>query len=327
MLLFFLPSEIYLNCNFTYNYVFLQIMQKFSGFVSIIGLPNSGKSTLLNAVLGEQISIVTPKPQTTRNNIFGIYTKNNYQIVFIDTPGILEPKYKMHKYMKNEISHSLKDSDLILTVIDAANYKFINFKKDFKNVLPAIQKINSICVLNKIDLIKKENLLLLIDEVRKIFIFDEIIPVSALKNFNISELIKIIYKYLPENEFYYNNEIITPQSEKFFVSEIIRMNILKIFKDEIPFSVFVDIDEFTERTKGKYYIKVIIYVEKESQKAILIGNAGSKIKKLGELSRKLIEDFLNHSIFLDMYVKVKKNWKNDDAFLKRNFNKLSAAIN
>ncbi len=301
-------------------------MQKFSGFVPIIGAPNAGKSTLLNAILGHKLSIVTAKPQTTRNRINGIYTKDNIQIIFVDTPGILDPKYKLQQFMSKEIASSVIDSDVILLLIDAKKYERNSLKKMYLKYKNELKNHKIFCVLNKIDLLQKEDVLLLIDEISKNFKFDEIVPVSAVKAFNTDELLKTIIKYLPENDFYFNNELITSHPEKFFVSEIIRQNILKLYKDEVPFSVYVDISEFKEREKGKDFINSLIIVERDSQKSIIIGESGKKIKKLGELSRKEIEDFLGKKVFLELFVKVRKDWKNDDVFLKKNFNKLGLKV-
>lgn len=302
-------------------------MQKFSGFVSIIGAPNAGKSTLLNAVLGEKLSIVTSKPQTTRNRITGIYSKDNIQIIFTDTPGILEPKYMLQQFMKKEIESGVKDSDIILLITDAGKYDRAKLSDLYSAYEKQFNDCKVFCILNKIDSIRKEEILMIIGDIAENFRFDEIIPVSALKNFNTDELLKTIIKYLPQHEFYFESGYITSQPEKFFVSEIIRRNILKLYSDEIPFSVYVDIEEFKEREKGKDYISASVITERETQKSILIGEAGSKIKLLGERSRKNIEEFLGREVFLDLFVKVKKDWKNDEEFLKRNFSKLGNAAN
>src|SRR4030095_10601286 len=305
---------------------FVKLMQKKSGFVAIIGIPNAGKSTLLNAILGQNISIVTPKPQTTRNRIFGIYTKDNVQIVFVDTPGILNPRYKLQQFMKNEIESSFIDADVILLLVDASKYEngslhevYDKYKKEFK-------KHKLFCVLNKIDLLKKEEVLHIIKDISDNYKFDEIVPVSAVKGFNIEELLKTIIRYLHENEFYFGEDSVTSQPERFFASEIIRQSILKLYSDEIPFSVSIDIDEFKEREKGKDYIRASVIVERESQKAIIIGANGSKIKSLGTYSRKHLEEFLGREVFLELFVKVRKDWKNDEEFLKKNFNKSGAPI-
>lgn len=301
-------------------------MQKLSGFVPIIGAPNAGKSTLLNYILGQNISIVTPKPQTTRNRITGIYTKDNVQIVFVDTPGILDPKYKLQQFMNREIETSVIESDIILLVVDITKYDrtvfeglYNKYKKDF-----AAHKL--FCVLNKIDSIRKEEVFLVIKDLSENFKIDEIIPISAAKGFNVDDLLKTIIKYLPENEFYFESDVLTSQPEKFFVSEIIRQNILKQFKDEIPFSVYIDIEEFKERDNGKDFIRASIIVERETQKAIIIGESGGKIKKLGEYSRKGIEEFLGRPVFLELFVKMRKDWKNDEDFLKKNFNKFGTSV-
>lgn len=299
-------------------------MHKLSGFVSIIGAPNAGKSTLLNAILGEKLSIVTAKPQTTRSSIKGIYTNDNIQIVFTDTPGMLEPKYMLQKFMQKEIESDVKDSDIILFVADAGKYSKDDFSHFYNKYENNFKSCRLFCVLNKIDNLRKEDLLLIINDVSVNFNFDEIIPVSALKSYNIDELIKTLIKYLPEHEFYFEDGLITSQPEKFFVSEIIRQNILKLYSDEIPFSVYVHIDDFKERDNGKDYISASVITERDSQKSIIIGESGAKIKLLGKLSRKKIEEFLGREIFLNLYVKVRKDWKNDEDFLKRNFSKLGS---
>ncbi len=301
-------------------------MQKLSGFVPIIGAPNAGKSTLLNAILGQNISIVTAKPQTTRNRITGIYTKDNIQIVFVDTPGILDPKYKLQQFMSREIDSSVNESDVIVLVIDIKKYERDSFAKLYDKYSNEYKDHKLFCVLNKIDLIRKEDILSVIKDIADNFKVDEIIPVSAVKGFNVDELIKTIIKYLPENEFYFESDVLTSQPEKFFVSEIIRQNVLRQYKDEIPFSVYIDIEEFKERESGKDFIRASVIVERDTQKAIIIGEGGLKIKKLGEYSRKSVEEFLGRPVYLELFVKVRKDWKNDDEFLKKNFNKFGTSV-
>ncbi len=301
-------------------------MQKVSGFVPIIGAPNAGKSTLLNTILGQNISIVTAKPQTTRNRITGIFTKDNVQIVFVDTPGILDPKYKLQQFMSREIESSVIESDVIVLVVDIKKYDRVSFAKLYDKYNKEYKDHKLFCVLNKIDLIRKEEVLAVIKEVSGNFRFDEIIPVSAVKRFNIDELLKTIIKYLPENEFYFESDVLTSQPEKFFVSEIIRQNVLRQYKDEVPFSVYIDVDEFKEREKGKDFIRASIIVERDTQKAIIIGEGGLKIKKLGEYSRKSVEVFLGRPVYLELFVKVRKDWKNDEDFLKKNFNKFGTSV-
>lgn len=293
-------------------------MQKKSGFVSIIGAPNAGKSTLLNALVGEDLSIVTSKPQTTRNRIFGILNSPDIQIIFVDTPGILEPRYKLQEFMANEVGESLEGADAVMIIYDVSSDDRNQLKEILDKYGRFLSDRKSILVLNKIDLITKEELLVKIDQISKVSEFSELVPVSAKKNFNIEELRKVIISIIPEGEFYYDEDIITSQPERFFVSEIIRQNVLKLYKQEVPFSVFVMINEFKEREKGKDYINASIIVERESQKRILIGSDGSKIKTLGEKSRKGIEDFLGRDVYLELFVKVSENWKNDERFIKKN---------
>jgi GTPase len=294
-------------------------MNKKAGFTAIIGKPNAGKSTLVNAMLGQNLSIVTPKPQTTRNKIFGIYTKDNTQIVFVDTPGILDPKYKLQVYMKKEIESSFLEADIVILVVDASDYSREDIKEVFEKYKTQFKEHKLFCVINKIDLITSEVVLHIINDISGNFSFDEYIPLSASKNFNVDELINTIKKYLPEHEFYFDDDIIASQPERFFVAELIREVMLYMYNEEIPFSVFVDIDEFKERVNGKDYVRASLIVEKDSQKKIVIGSKGVMIKRLGEHARKKIEEFLGKSIFLELYVKVRKNWKNDEDFLKHKF--------
>lgn len=294
-------------------------MKKKAGFVSIIGKPNAGKSTLLNSILESDISIITPKPQTTRNRIYGIYTKDNVQIIFIDTPGILKPKYKLQEFMKREIENSFFETDLILLIIDITKYSPEELTEISKEYSKSFDRYKTICVLNKIDLVKSEIVLHTIKDISEKNNFSDIVPLSAKKDFNISELLNTILSYLPEHDFYFDAEVITSHPERFFVSEIIRKQIINLYREELPFSAFVEINEFKERSKSKDYIKAEIIIERESQKKIIIGEQGRMIKKLGEHSRKEIEDFLGREIYLELFVKVIKNWKNDEHFIKRKF--------
>ena len=287
-----------------------------AGFVTIFGKPNAGKSTLINALLNFNLSIVNRKVQTTRDRILGILTEENYQIVFIDTPGILEPKYELQKFMLAEIKTSLNEADVIVHIVDALNINFEELKKvdeDYKDLLKNKKRI---LVLNKIDLMKKDNLLPLIEKLQNEFNYNEIVPISALERDNIEELKKIILEYIPEGEFFYDKETVTDKPEKFFVSEIIREKILGMYHEEIPYSVFVNIVEFKERENNLVYINAEIIVERETQKMIVIGSKGSGLKKLGERARKDIENFLNKKVYLQLFVKVRKDWRNNVKFLK-----------
>jgi GTP-binding protein Era len=301
-------------------------MKKKSGFVTIIGAPNAGKSTLLNVIMGETLSIVTSKPQTTRNRIFGILTDGNSQVILVDTPGSLKPEYKLQKYMADEIVESFEEADAVILIHDSQK----DNREKLKSIIEEYNKLLSgkktILVLNKIDNLKKEEILIKISEISHLYNFDEIVPVSAKKKFNIDELKKVVLDMIPEGEFYFDEDLITSQPEKFFVSEIIRQNAFKLLKDEIPFSVYVMINEFKERERGKDYINASIFVERESQKGILIGAEGSMIKAIGEKSRNRIEDFLGREVFLELFVKVSENWKNDESFIKKNIKQISKPL-
>lgn len=297
-------------------------MEKHSGFVSLIGKPNAGKSTLLNTLLGEELSVVTPKPQTTRNKIIGILTKENYQVVFLDTPGILEPKYKLQEFMKREIQSSFDEADLILFIIDVDKYEREQMKKTFERLGISDEK-KVFCVLNKIDLVRKEEVMFMLDDISKNLSFQELIPVSAKKKFNTDKLLELVISNLPESEFFYDEEQMASQPEKFFVSEIIRGEGMRTLKEELPYSIFVDIDEFTIRERGKHFINASIIVDRDSHKKIVIGEGGNKIKRIGEQARKKIEIFLGKEIFLELFVKVKKNWRDDESFIKNSIGKLT----
>ena len=288
------------------------------GYVAVIGKPNTGKSTIMNRLLGINLSVVNRKAQTTRNKILGILSKDNYQVIFLDTPGILEPKYELQKFMVSEITSSLKEADIILQIIDATTIdkkKLAETEKKYENLFKGKKRIN---VINKMDLVSKEKILIIIGDLKTTLNYDNIVPVSALKAINIEELEKVILENLPESPFFYDSETVTDKPEKFFVSEIIRQKILDMFHEEIPYSVFVQIRKFTEREKSKDYINAEIILERESQKVILIGRKGEKIKKLGSLARKSIEEFLGREVYLELFIKVRKDWRKDKRFIKDN---------
>lgn len=287
-----------------------------SGFVSLIGAPNAGKSTLLNTLLKQKLSIVSRKPQTTRQKIVGILTDKNYQIVFLDTPGIIEPKYLLHEVMMKSAINAVNDSDIIAVLIDAKNFESEISKPELKNLLEKISKTKIFLLINKIDTISKNNILPMISMAKKVFKFDEIIPISGLENLNTNSFIEQIEKNLPIHQPYFPIDEISDTSEKFFVSEIIREKIFKIYKKEIPYSTTVQIVEFKEREKGKFFIHAEIFVERNSQKGIIVGNKGLMLKKIGEYARNDIEKFLHHKIFLKLFVKVKTDWKSNSKNLK-----------
>ena len=293
---------------------------KKSGFVAIIGKPNAGKSTLMNALLGFKLSAVNPKAQTTRNKIFGILTDEDYQIIFSDTPGLLNPKYELQKFMLKEVKSSFKEADIILYVIDTLKFSAEEIRETGRDFEKDFAGIHKIAVLNKCDLIAQDDVVKMMDILGKELEFENIIPVSAENNFNLDTLKSRILELLPEGEFYYDPEILTDKPEKFFVSEIIREKILELYKEEVPYSVFVDVREFKTREEGKKdFINADIIIERETQKMIIIGKGGAKIKKLGEMSRKGIEEFLGRKVYLNLFVKVRKDWRKDENFINRNF--------
>ncbi|MSP65000.1 MAG: GTPase Era [Ignavibacteria bacterium] len=290
-----------------------------SGFVAIIGSPNVGKSTLLNSILKQRISIVTPKAQTTRDKIIGILTQDNYQIVFVDTPGIIKPKYLLQDVMMTYSTSAARDADITLYMVDAKDIQneIINSEKMFPMKMRPVSNQKLFLIINKIDLLKKEDVLLLIQKLKDVFNWDEIVPISAIKKYNLDELIKGIVKYLPIHPAYYGEEQVSDKTEKFFVSEIIRENIFQLYSDEIPYSTTVVTTEFKERKSKKFYISAEIFVERTSQKGIIIGKNGAKLKILGERSRIQIEGFLQHAVFLELFVKVREQWRDNKDWLNR----------
>ncbi|MCX8010154.1 MAG: GTPase Era [Ignavibacteria bacterium] len=287
------------------------------GYVAILGEPNVGKSTLMNSILKTKISITTPKPQTTRKKILGIYSDNDSQIIFLDTPGLIEPKYLLQKAMVESINSALYDADIILVVIDVHEKTIRNFDDKILKVLQSRRtKKITFLIINKIDLIDKEKVIELISQLQPKFAFEEIFPISALKGFNIDELVSSIKKYLPIHPPFYPTDILSQEPERFFISEIIREKIFDKYKEEIPYSTEVVVVEYKEREKGKDYISAEIYVEKESQKKIIIGSNGRALKKIGELARADIEAFLGKGVYLELFVKVRENWRDSEHWIK-----------
>lgn len=289
-----------------------------SGYVVILGLPNSGKSSLMNSLLGQKISITTNKPQTTRKRILGILSEEDYQIIFLDTPGILKPEYLLQEKMIESITRSIKDADIILIIADLNSDPLcekILGNEIIKNVLEKNKK-PKILLLNKIDLSNQSAVEKISSDLKEKNYFKKIIPVSAVKNINIHTVLSSIINLLPVHEKFYPDDIVSEENERFFVSEIIREKILELFHEEIPYSVEVLIVDFKEREKGKNFIQAEIITERESQKAILIGKNGSAIKKLGLSAREAIEEFLQREVFLDLRVKVKNKWRSNESLLK-----------
>lgn len=284
-----------------------------SGYVNIIGNPNVGKSTLMNALVGEKLSIITSKAQTTRHRILGIVNDESYQVVFSDTPGIIQqPAYKMHEVMNSFVQTALVDADLILFVVD------IGEKADYKDTIDKVSltSIPVFVLLNKVDLSSQEEVVSKIQQWQEWLPKAEIIPVSAMHGFNIDGLMDRILEKLPESPPYFPKDELTDKSMRFFVSEIIREKILMNYKQEIPYSVEVAIDAFEESEK-LIKIQALIFVARESQKAIVIGKQGAAIKKVGTQARLDIEDFVGKKVFLEMSVKVTKDWRDNEKMLKR----------
>ena len=283
-----------------------------SGFISIIGRPNVGKSTLLNALLGEKIAIISDKPQTTRNKILGIVNHPGAQMVFLDTPGIHKPMHRMNEFMVQTALRTYNEVDVILMLVEAteppgAGDRFI---------IETLTKVKTpvFLLINKVDLIKKDGLLPLMQEYSKLYNFTEIIPVSALKN-DLGGLLDTILKRLPQGPQYFPDDQLTDQPERFVVSEIIREKIFELTKEEIPYATAVIIEEMKEEPDITR-IHAAIIVERDSQKGILIGKGGSMLKKIGTLARLDAEKLLGAKIFLKLYVKVKKGWREDEHMLK-----------
>lgn len=289
-----------------------------SGFVNIIGRPNVGKSTLMNALVGERMSIITNKPQTTRHRIIGILSGEDYQIVFSDTPGIIQdPSYKMQQMMNNFVSTSFEDADLVLFVTEK--------EEKYQADDPIVQKLLSVevplfLVINKVDLAKPEEIMELIQFWNNLIPFTETIPISALQKENTETLFKLILDQLPEGPVYYPKDQLTDRPERFFVSEIIREKILLIYQQEVPYSCEVAIESFKETStkNGEPLVRIsaLIFVARKTQKPIIIGKGGSAIKRLGSEARKDIEKFLEQKVFLELHVKVKDNWRDDESLLK-----------
>ncbi|MBU3663877.1 MAG: GTPase Era [Bacteroidetes bacterium] len=282
-----------------------------SGFVSIIGKPNVGKSTLLNALLGEKLSIATPKAQTTRHRIKGILNKPNFQMVFSDTPGIIEPKYKLQGSMMQFVNESLQDADLVLFLTDFNDW---NEEAEMLERLKLV-KAPMICLLNKIDAHAQNVVEDKLNFWRNQGFFKQIIPISALNKFNTELLISSVLEYLPQGEPFYDVEQLTDRSERFVASEIIREKIMVRYKEEIPYSVQVEIELFKEE-KDIIHIHALIYVLRDSQKQIMIGRGGNALKQVGIAARRDLEQFFKKKIFLKTFVKVKEDWRDNSKALK-----------
>lgn len=287
-------------------------MKHKAGFVNIVGNPNVGKSTLMNRLVGEKLSIITSKSQTTRHRIKGIVNGEDYQIVYSDTPGVIKPSYKMQEYMLEFSKSAIIDADIILYVTDTV--------EDGSKNTDFIEKVNRsnlpvLLVLNKIDLIDQNKLEELYDSWKTIIPQAEIFPISATENFNVDNLFKRILELLPEGDPFFPKGELTDLPSRFFVNEIIREKILLHYEKEVPYSVEVEVEEFKEEGK-RINIMAVIYVERDSQKGIIIGHKGEALKKVGTEARLDIESFFGKKVFLSLYVKVKRDWRNREGDLK-----------
>lgn len=288
-----------------------------AGYVTIIGEPNVGKSTLMNTLLQQKISIVTHKPQTTRHKVLGILSTESCQAVFLDTPGIIKPKYLLHEVMMQFADSAIADADILLFMIDATEPKTgsdLTHAEAFRRLQGIARPV--FLVINKVDAVEKASVLPVIDFYSRAFPFREIFPISALHAENTTEMLNALTPLLPLHPPYYPLDIVSEQSERFFVGEIIREKIFVVCREEVPYSATVDVIEFKEREGGKTFIGAEIYVERESQKGILIGKQGAMLKTIGARARRDIETFLGHPVFLDLHVKVRP-WREDESWLAR----------
>ena len=286
-----------------------------SGFISLVGRPNAGKSTLINNIVGQKIAIVSDKPQTTRNVIQGIYNDDDCQMVFVDTPGIHKPKHKLGKILNDQAYYTINDVDIILYVVDATS----KLGQGDKFVTSVLEKVNKpiILLLNKIDKMTHEEILKKIDEYKDLYDFSEIIPISAIKKNSIDYLINILKKYLKDNVKYFDDDVYTNVNLKFLISEFIREKVLLLTHEEVPHAITC-ITNSIEDNQNNISISATIIVDRENLKKIIIGKNGSMIKKIGMLARRDIETLLNEKVYLDLFVKVVDNWKDKEHFLKEN---------
>ena len=286
-----------------------------SGFVAIIGRPNVGKSTLMNHLIGQKIAITSKKPQTTRNKIQTVYTCEDGQIIFLDTPGIHKAKNKLGEYMVNVAEQTLKDVDVILWLVEPTTY----IGAGEKHIAEQLQKTSLpvILVINKVDTVKKEDILQVIDNYRKLYDFAEIIPVSALRGQNTKDIVNSLFKYMPYGPMFYDEDTVTDQPQRQIVAEIIREKALHALDEEIPHGIAVTIEKMRER-KGQHIVDIeaTIICERDSHKGIIIGKQGSMLKKIGSNARFEIEKMLEERVNLKIWVKVKKDWRDSDTLMK-----------
>lgn len=286
-----------------------------SGFVGIIGRPNVGKSTLLNRIVGTKVAIVSEKPQTTRHRIQAILTLPDAQVIFLDTPGIHKPKHQLGEYMVRAALNTLREVDLVLFLVEANT----PFGPGDKFILERLKEAKTpiILCINKIDLVRKEYLLPLIDDLQRQHNFAAIVPLSAVSGENVDRLVEEILTRLPPGPRYYPPEAVTDQPEQFVIAELIREKVLLLTREEVPHGVMVAVEEMTPRPGQVLYIRAVIFTEKDSHKGIILGQKGQMLKKIGQFAREEIEALFGSRVYLDLWVKVKQNWRRDESFLAR----------
>lgn len=284
-----------------------------SGFVALLGRPNVGKSTLMNYLVGQKVAITSSKPQTTRNKISGIYTTDDMQAVFVDTPGIFKPRVKLDDYMEKASLSSLNEVDLILFMVEPEK-----MGRGDQYIISLLQKVTTpvFLVINKIDQVHPDSLLPIIDDYRQFDLFKEFLPISATQGIGISDLTQALHNYLPEGPRYYDPEQITDRPEYFMVAELIREQILQLTAQEVPHAAAVWVEQMNQHENNKLQIEATIYVEKSGQKGIIIGKGGKMLKQIGINSRRQIENLLGEKVNLHLWVKVQHNWRSDFNFLK-----------
>lgn len=287
----------------------------YSGFAALIGRPNVGKSTLMNHLIGQKIAITSNKPQTTRNRIQTVYTEARGQIIFLDTPGLHRAKNKLGEYMVNVAERTLSEVDVILWLVEPTSYIGAGEQAIAKKL--GAQKTPVVLVINKIDTVKKEEILKFIAAYRELIDFADIVPVSALKAENTDKLVDVIFKYLPEGPMYYDEDTVTDQPERQIVAEIVREKALRLLSDEIPHGIAVQIERMRERPDGKLIdIDATIICERESHKGIVIGKQGAMLKKIGTQARMEMENLLDIKVNLKLWVKIRKDWRENETMLK-----------
>ncbi|PKM41768.1 MAG: GTPase Era [Firmicutes bacterium HGW-Firmicutes-8] len=286
-----------------------------SGFIALVGRPNVGKSTLMNQMVGRKLAITSDKPQTTRNKITGVLTTDEAQLIFIDTPGIHKPKHRLGEYMVKVAQNVLYEVDGIVFLVEAGEKEIGPGDRYITDWLKQT-KTPVILVINKIDLVENNSLLPLIDMYRRTMDFTHIVPVSALDGENVEDLVRLLADLLPEGPKYYPDDMVTDQPERAVIKEIIREKVLRLTRDEVPHAVAVEIEEIKPRKGDLVYVRAVIFTERESQKGIIVGKSGQLLKKVGELARKEIESLLGSKVYLDLWVKVRKDWRDKDSYLK-----------